>query len=1271
MRPGGGARDTMMELESWAHKDTASLRSRPGAAGSTARAGALPMARAVRALLQRAWSRGRQRLVLKFAQHGHWISHHQTFTLLLCNLVIASLFYPAVVMYLLTTSEDFSVSGQAPTCVPREAWRNDTHGACVTGAGTPTNIWDMALASLRDLSGATRADVLSDTYPVQDLRLFWDETPALEVLAPVDDAPDVYVAQALVTTDAVRRSGGSPFGVLARGVLQAALSLQTELDSRLLGDGGAAEARCVPRNDTRACLVLSPLEFWERNATLLRLDPHPAKSYTGSPARAVFAPPVAPVAPHSPIPLLYSTTLSSRWPFLPLFSRAEYAVLTYFLTAPVDWDALVAAAAAQVAPADVQAPADVATGTTTLAYKSPSTTARPALHYKVVVLCYAFLLGFIFRGLVQMRRLHSRFGMAFTGGVQLSSDLVMSQSLCALLGLRLHAVPWAVLPLIIVVVGGETMLYMIRAVTDTPLSLTVSSRVAYGLSQVAGPITLSSISDVAILSVLAWASPLESVTQFALFTIVALVVDYFMQMTFFVAVLSIDIQRLELAEMLVQGARGASSDDAPRDGAPARHGWYRPRSVTALLFALVQSVWRRRRVRALGLAALAALAWAAVSGRSALAWLWGGAEWWSPGHAFHARSSGLAEAVSDASPYGALWRALNPEHAAYLRVHLLPWSRVSFAGANDAWADVPPVAPPWFEFLFFERRGTVLFLFVLFVVVPITLSGVILWLVLWYLQKNSDKLEGAASRQAGDDQELRRLLHEPAARDTRDLALQLYVQVDALHPGAIVCHAASAGAVVSADTQNTVRVDAGGSAHLAALAELRAEHALAADASAITAVAVDDAAAPTSLPWIAIGQASGRVTVWGGTPRGAWDAYAPPPASAGVLHVYFHQDHVVWVQSDGAWLAVPLHGRRSSDVSRRVTPSMPAAGVALASVTASSGGAGVALACDGPPRQPSPAPAAAPPAPPVGAARHRAAEALRLIEPRGPRTAWALAPLDGPRTATWLGMASRRGELRVYRTGGDTLAPVLIGEVQHPDGGVLRCGVLLTAEDTPDLTNAPPKHAADPAGSSLGLLTGDQNGLLHWWALRPAACVASAAVPAAVDSAAASSAILRLVAVSPQGVVAQTLSHAVPIELRTATPRLVVHAPLGNPRGVLDVVTHDASAWILGLCRTDDDDGLDDDDDVRWKIWRARYPAPPAAPRDADVERIPVPLEALLRSAVRALVAAGRHPPARLPLLATRLPSLTRVPRRAAWVLPFGSVMLRLEADEACSAREL
>ena len=89
----------------------------------------------------------------------------------------------------------------------------------------------------------------------------------------------------------------------------------------------------------------------------------------------------------------------------------------------------------------------------------------------------------------------------------------------------------------------------------------------------------------------------EAVTQFVLFTMCALVADYFMQMTFFITVLSIDIQRLELAEVLMQGTRAPGAAATPHADMPRRLRMDHPRSGTARLVHMLYRLWCMRSPR--------------------------------------------------------------------------------------------------------------------------------------------------------------------------------------------------------------------------------------------------------------------------------------------------------------------------------------------------------------------------------------------------------------------------------------------------------------------------------------------------------------------------------------------------------------------------------------------------------------------------------------------------------------------------------------------------
>ncbi|WFD23983.1 hypothetical protein MEQU1_002680 [Malassezia equina] len=1154
--------------------------------------------RALTDSVKRSYTHLRVAFAERFAQHGHWISCHQTRSILLCNVVIASLFYPAVVMYLLTTSEDPSSMASAPACLHRNELTVGHNAACVTGSWMPNNIWDMALASILDLTGASRADIVSDMYPVQDLRLVWDETPSLQVVRePNVSAPKVHVAQVLVTSDATRRAGGSPYGVLHPRLLLSALALQEALDARLLHPTEKGAPSCVRRNETESCLVLSPLEFWGRDAERLRHDGHPAQSYTGSPVRAVVTPPVAPMTPHSPLPLLYSTTLSGRWPYLPLFSRAEYLVLTYFLEdAPTDaWPSLVQDAASSVAAAQVRVPPGIESGSTVLEFQPQAVTERPKLHYKVVIVGYLLLLLFIFRELVQMRRLHTRFGMVFTGSVQLIIDLIMSLSLCALLGIRLTAVPWSILPFIIVLVGGETMLFVIRTITNTPLSLTVNARVAYGLSQVAGPITISAAVDVMMLCLFGYLVRLEAVKQFVLFTICALVADYFMQMTFFVTVLSIDIQRLELAEVLLQGARVPSVTATAADvDVPAKLPPYRPHSASSVLIEGVRRVLRMRAPQAVatalaaGVGAVMLVAWLpSILSSHGLIRLLGS----SP---VLPSLEQYSDAELDMSPYGAFWRAINPDRALYVRMVLDPWVLVSWADTMlpSRGAHQPP--GPWLEALFYDRRGTTLFLLVLFVVGPIALSTLILSVVLHYLQQNSDKLE--ASHQPGDNAELWRLLHADTPPE-HVMALQLVAHTHELHEGPILFLAAAPGVCVSVDTHNTLRIEEKDIVTLYSLATQRTEQGLQADGTPIMALAADEG----RIVW---GQVSGRVSYMDLNTRKVVDLSCCPidasfeRPSAPVQQVLWQATHAVSLHGDGSVWAWPL---ASNTGISPLVPSLPGA--------------------------------------------------------------WTAAPLSSALPGTWLAAASSRGHLAVY--GLHTEGVERVGLVQS-HGGLIRCAALgppVSLEEEPSTERPPrlsPPRTTPGCTSPLPspthwLLTGGQDGTLRLWVLPRKGPAATLALEAPADGA-----IRSIDRVRPTQFLVQTANRVWLVQVQGTREqlKLVLLDSLPNVRGVADVYPHSNSdpVWLLGMRRADHTA------EARWDVWRARLPSGDAAVIPAP-ERIPVAVEWLLREAVRDSIAQGHHPPARLPLLATRLHRMVRSDGDGQWRVPFGSAVLALTAE--------
>lgn len=94
-------------------------------------------------------------------------------------------------------------------------------------------------------------------------------------------------------------------------------------------------------------------------------------------------------------------------------------------------------------------------------------------------------------------------------------------------------------------IGVENILVLTNAVVNTSLDLPVKERVGLGLSQVAIKMSLSLGGEMVIL-LLGSLISIRALQEFCLYAAVSIVMDYFLQITFFTSVLAIDIRRLEV-----------------------------------------------------------------------------------------------------------------------------------------------------------------------------------------------------------------------------------------------------------------------------------------------------------------------------------------------------------------------------------------------------------------------------------------------------------------------------------------------------------------------------------------------------------------------------------------------------------------------------------------------------------------------------------------------------------------------------------------------------
>lgn len=374
----------------------------------------------------------------------------------------------------------------------------------------------------------------------------------------------------------------------------------------------------------------------------------------------------------------------------------------------------------------------------------------------IIIVLYVILFTTLIVQLSNASKAHSRFGLAFTGVVQLCCSSVMSFSILALLGWNGWGVPHAesslptyVLPFVIVVVGAENMSTLTQAIFSIPFTHSVPVRIGLGLSKVGTTIALTSLTDLGILSVVWLCVNLQPVREFCLFAAVVIVTDWFMLHTFFLTVLSIDAQRLELADVLASNKVGMVSpveSTGEKDAQNENQGFLwrnmlrarttKSGSLLLLLFTVGLLYWLTERHR---------------SPLNTTASLYG----YTP----TARSTSVSVPTPTASPFVStpeaisvlssaekLWRALNPEGWPFAHVIVPPASILVLPkfGHSMRPGDIRKLSLPASRLLI--PRLKALFYIFKVLVLPQAITAGALYALLLYLLKDADLLDAQRNR---------------------------------------------------------------------------------------------------------------------------------------------------------------------------------------------------------------------------------------------------------------------------------------------------------------------------------------------------------------------------------------------------------------------------------------------------------------------------------------------------------------------------------------------
>uniref|UniRef100_A0A2K6GTD1 SREBF chaperone n=1 Tax=Propithecus coquereli TaxID=379532 RepID=A0A2K6GTD1_PROCO len=164
----------------------------------------------------------------------------------------------------------------------------------------------------------------------------------------------------------------------------------------------------------------------------------------------------------------------------------------------------------------------------------------------------------------------SKWGLALAAVVTVLSSLLMSVGLCTLFGLTPTLNGGEIFPYLVVVIGLENVLVLTKSVVSTPVDLEVKLRIAQGLSSESWSIMKNMATELGII-LIGYFTLVPAIQEFCLFAVVGLVSDFFLQMLFFTTVLSIDIRRMELADLNKRLPPEACLPPAKPVGRPARY----------------------------------------------------------------------------------------------------------------------------------------------------------------------------------------------------------------------------------------------------------------------------------------------------------------------------------------------------------------------------------------------------------------------------------------------------------------------------------------------------------------------------------------------------------------------------------------------------------------------------------------------------------------------------------------------------------------------------
>jgi len=166
----------------------------------------------------------------------------------------------------------------------------------------------------------------------------------------------------------------------------------------------------------------------------------------------------------------------------------------------------------------------------------------------ILLITYSIIFVIVAVAFGNVQLVKSKYGLALAAVFETVACLSATLGIFTLANLSFAHVPLYMIPLVVIVATIENVFVLTNATLHSGCDMPIKEKVGRGLEALGFSITATLLAELSILAI-GTGTGLQAVKEFCQFTAIALVIDYMLQLTFFVSVLSVDIRRVELTDL--------------------------------------------------------------------------------------------------------------------------------------------------------------------------------------------------------------------------------------------------------------------------------------------------------------------------------------------------------------------------------------------------------------------------------------------------------------------------------------------------------------------------------------------------------------------------------------------------------------------------------------------------------------------------------------------------------------------------------------------------